>query len=147
MKQTQLLAALVAALGGDTAKGKKGRKAKRGRTPLTEAEKAAHRAENDAECIKAFTKAGYKDVQPRINVKVYGKPAHTAVKDGVAVNIPASGWIAEGRQVKKGEKSIKVGPFNLFHINQTEVMVAAEPKVEQPVVPVQPVQTEQPSVH
>lgn len=80
------------------AKGKKGK----GRKPLTDAEKAVFMARNDAEAVTAFTAAGYKDVKPRENVLTYGK------------------WGEKGRLVKKGEKAVRVGPFNLFHFDQTE---------------------------
>ena len=79
-------------------KGKKGK----GREKLTDAEKAVFMAKNDAGCIETFTAAGYKDVQPRVNVMTYDK------------------WISNGRRVKKGEKSLRVGPFNLFIVDQTE---------------------------
>jgi antirestriction protein ArdC len=82
------------------AKGKPGAKVK------TDEEKAAARAKTEADTIKNFTAAGYKDVQPRINVMTYNK------------------WIENGRRVKKGEKSIKGGSFPLFHIDQTQAIKA-----------------------
>jgi hypothetical protein len=88
---------------------KKTRGAKKARGPLTEEQKAAYRAQNDAECVKIFTAKGYSDVQPRVNVMTYNK------------------WIEAGRKVKKGEKSIKVGGFSLFHKNQTEEIVTQLP--------------------
>lgn len=73
----------------------------------------------DAATIVAFTKAGYKDVQPRVNVLTYGKAA-----DG---DKPATGWLAQGRKVKPGEKSVHVKApgmrgrgIPLFHVSQTE---------------------------
>lgn len=81
-----------------TQKGKRGKK----RAKLTDAERAAFIAKNDAEAIAQFTAAGYADVQPRVNVLTYDK------------------WIANGRMVRKGEKSTQVGPFRLFHISQTD---------------------------
>lgn len=83
------------------------------RTPLTEEQKAARRALADAEVIKVFTAKGYKDVQPRVNVLTYGK----LQPDG-----SLSGWLGQGRRVKAGEKAIRVGPFALFHVDQTEAM-------------------------
>ena len=80
------------------AKGKPGAKVK------TDEEKAAARAKTEADTIKNFTAAGYKDVQPRINVMTYNK------------------WIENGRRVKKGEKAIKGGSFPLFHVSQTEAI-------------------------
>jgi hypothetical protein len=58
--------------------------------------------------LKAFTRKGFKDVQPRVNVKTYNL------------------WISEGRKVKEGEKFIKVKNLRLFHISQTEPIAAAE---------------------
>ena len=52
--------------------------------------------------VKAFRKAGYNDIQPRVNIKTY------------------SLWMKEGRKVKAGEKSIAVKSLRLFHIDQTE---------------------------
>jgi hypothetical protein len=98
---------LKAAKGGQKAKTKGGRK------PLSDEERAAYAAKNDAECVKVFTKAGFKDVQPRVNVLTYGKVKPDGSK---------TGWIGKGRMVKKGEKSHRVGPFNLFHESQTELM-------------------------
>ena len=80
------------------AKGKK-------RVASTPEEKAARMAANDAECIKVFKAAGYKTVEPRFNVKTYGK------------------WVESGRLVRKGEKAHRVGPFNLFHEEQTDPIV------------------------
>lgn len=81
------------------------------------------RAALDAATVKAFNKAGYQDVQPRVNVLVYGK-----VKDDGTV----TGWLAKGRKVRKGEKSIHVKApgmkgrgIPLFHITQTDVVPAA----------------------
>src|SRR5271166_3009745 len=74
----------------------------KGRAKLTDAQKVEFIAKNDAECIKKFTKAGFKDVQPRVNVLTFKR------------------WVELGRVVKKGEKSTKVGPFRLFHLAQTE---------------------------
>jgi hypothetical protein len=59
--------------------------------------------------VKAFRRAGYDDVQPRVNVKTYGL------------------WAEAGRKVKEGEKSIKVKSLRLFHINQTEALSKQEP--------------------
>src|ERR1051325_239432 len=61
------------------------------------------RKANDQECIRVFKAAGYKVVEPRFNVLTYKK------------------WLEKGRRVKKGEKGFPVGPFKLFHEDQTEV--------------------------
>ena len=109
------VAAAVAKLIG-TNGSKKPRKAKgKGRVKPTPEETAARMAANDAECIKVFTAAGFKDVQPRVNVLTYGKEAQA--------DRPATGWLSKGRRVKKGEKSHQVGPFRLFHELQTEAIV------------------------
>jgi hypothetical protein len=105
-----LLQAIQAIAGNQpTRKAKSQRKTKgrgKGRQKLTEAEKAVFMAKNDAECVATFAAAGYKDVQPRVNVMTYDK------------------WISAGRRVKKGEKALRVGPFNLFHIDATELLPA-----------------------
>lgn len=135
MNQSQALAtleALAAVLGvTGSAKGRKQRSDK----GFTKAAVAAaqttdeRKAALDAATVVAFTKAGYKDVQPRVNVLTYGKPA-----DG---DKPATGWIAKGRRVKPGEKSVKVkapgmhSGIPLFHISQTEEI----PSVQQTEAP------------
>ena len=116
MTQAQAIAeALKMILGNKTptravkAKGR-GKKAK-GREKMSDADKEAFRAQNDAECVAIFTKAGFKDVQPRVNVLTYGKVREDGTK---------TGWLAKGRRVKRGEKGVKVGPFALFHESQTQ---------------------------
>lgn len=76
---------------------------------------AERKAAIEAEVIKVFTAAGFKDVQPRVNVLTYGK----VKKDGTV-----TGWLGKGRKVKEGEKSHHVGPFRLFHVDQTEALEA-----------------------
>lgn len=109
----ELMDALAKALGGHKQRSKKAK----GRVKATPEERAARMAANDAECIKVFTDAGYKDIQPRINVLTYGR-----VKPDGSI----TGWLAKGRKVKQGEKALQVGAgnnkFNLFHIDQTEVV-------------------------
>lgn len=83
----------------------KGGKEKKGRKPLTEEQKAERRAKVDIETLANFTVQGYKDVRPRDNVRTY------------------DGWVRVGRQVKKGEKSTKCGPWPLFHRDQTDPLV------------------------
>lgn len=56
----------------------------------------------DLAVTKAFRRAGYGTVTPRVDVQTYGR------------------WLAEGRKVKAGEKSLKVGPLRLFHLLQTQ---------------------------
>ena len=71
--------------------------------PQSFKESEARRKANDEECIRVFNAAGYKVVEPRFNVLTYKK------------------WLEKGRRVKKGEKGFSVGPFKLFHEDQTEV--------------------------
>lgn len=77
----------------------------------------------DAKLKASFTRRGFKDVvlmdrndlTKPFNVRPFGRPA----KDGQ----PASGWLGQGRIVKKGETS---GGTGLFHISQTEEIAVAE---------------------
>lgn len=92
----QALAATGKPKAKKNAKGKKG-----GRKPLTDAEKAVFMARNDADCVAAFAAKGLK-VVPRETALTYRK------------------WFEKGRIVKKGEKAVRVGPFNLFAFEQTE---------------------------
>jgi len=116
MTQAQAIAAAVKAVlaqnGSKQTTQRKSKKSK-GREKLTDAEKAIYAAKNDADCIAIFTKAGFKDVQPRVNVLTYGKVKEDGTK---------TGWLAQGRQVKKGSKAVRVGPFALFHIDSTELI-------------------------
>lgn len=101
----ELLAQMVAdAVAAAKPKRKQAAGEKKARPKLTEEQKAANRAKNDAEAAKMFTAKGYKDVKPRVNVLTYDK------------------WIENGRRVRKGEKSIKVGAFSLFHQSQTDAI-------------------------
>lgn len=76
---------------------------------------AKRKSDNDAECVRVFEAAGYDDVQPRVNVLTYGK----VKPDGTI-----TGWLAKGRRVRKGEKALQVGPFQLFHESQTDPIEA-----------------------
>ncbi len=71
----------------------------------TEEEKQASRDKTDTATLTNFKAKGYKDVQPRINIKTFNK------------------WIESGRHVKRGEKGTICGSFNLFHVDQTEPLV------------------------
>lgn len=85
------------------AKGKNAKRTKgKGQAKASEAEIEASRLRNNELVTDAFTKAGFTDVQPRINVLTYDK------------------WVEQGRRVRKGEKSTRVGNFNLFHVSQTD---------------------------
>lgn len=81
---------------------KSGKKTRQAKAPKDEAAIEASRQKNNALVVEAFTKAGYADVQPRVNVLTYDK------------------WLEKGRRVRKGEKSIRVGNFALFHLDQTD---------------------------
>lgn len=78
--------------------------------------KAEMLANKDKAIRSAFTKRGIKDVvlmdradpAKPFNVRPFGRQAND---DG-----PATGWIGQGRIVKKGEKSVR----GLFHVSQTE---------------------------
>jgi hypothetical protein len=81
-------------------------------------ESEARRKANDEECIRVFKAAGYKVVEPRFNVLTYKK------------------WLEKGRQVKKGEKGFSVGPFKLFHEDQTELKGSSDsPLLIESVIP------------
>ena len=64
----------------------------------------------DKACIRAFTKKGYKPeaIKPRVTTLTFNK------------------WLEQGRRVKEGEKSVTVGRFRLFHLDQTREMTKAE---------------------
>ena len=89
------------------AKGKNAKRRAKGQK-ASDAEIEASRLRNNDLVTEAFTKAGYSDVQPRVNVLTYDK------------------WVEAGRRVRKGEKSVRVGNFALFHITQTDVIGATE---------------------
>ena len=89
--------------------------------PQSFKESEARRKANDEECIRVFKAAGYRVVEPRFNVLTYKK------------------WLEKGRRVKKGEKGFSVGPFNLFHEDQTEVNGSSDlPLPIERVIPQQP---------
>ena len=89
--------------------------------PQSFKESEARRKANDEECIRVFKAAGYKVVEPRFNVLTYKK------------------WLEKGRRVKKGEKGFSVGPFKLFHEDQTEVNGSSDlPLPIERVIPPQP---------
>ena len=54
--------------------------------------------------VKAFKRAGFGEVQPRVDVMTYNK------------------WLASGHKVKPGEKATKVRQFRLFHRSQVEAV-------------------------
>jgi hypothetical protein len=79
--------------------------------------KSSKSAENEAKTIKAFAKAGFGKVAPRVDVKTFNL------------------WKADGLRPKEGTRSIKINNLRLFHRSQLRPMTAAELKAEkeQPV--------------
>lgn len=66
---------------------------------------------------RACKKRGFKAPGvARVNVLTYGK-----VKDDGTV----TGWMARGRKVRAGEKSLKIGTLRLFHEEQTDPIPAS----------------------
>jgi hypothetical protein len=65
-------------------------------------------AENEWKTIKAFKKAGFKDVKPRENVLTFNK------------------WMELGRRPVEGSKSLRINNLRLFHIDQTRPLTKAD---------------------
>ena len=65
---------------------------------------------NELQTIRVFKKAGFKDIQPRVNVLTFNK------------------WLELGRRPAEGSKSLKVANLRLFHISQTRPLSADELK-------------------
>jgi hypothetical protein len=65
-------------------------------------------AENEAKTIKAFAKAGFGKVTPRVDVKTFNL------------------WKADGLRPKEGTKSLKINNLRLFHRSQLRPMTKAE---------------------
>jgi hypothetical protein len=65
-------------------------------------------AKNELQTIRVFKKAGFKDIQPRINVLTFNR------------------WIEAGRRPTEGSKSLKVAGLRLFHLSQTRPLTAEE---------------------
>ena len=65
----------------------------------------------DVLVCRAFKRAGFGEVQPRIDTKTYNK------------------WLAEGWRVKSGERATRVKQFRLFHKSQVE-FVGEQSKAE-----------------
>lgn len=122
----QALADLLAQSGAKPSRSRRFKRRGSPRVKPTAEETAARIAANDAECVRVFKAAGFKVVEPRFNVLTYGK------------------WIEKGRRVRPGEKSHRVGPFSLFHEDQTDTLIAeakpakAEKKAETATVAAKP---------
>ncbi len=67
-------------------------------------------ADNDTLAIKIFTKAGFTDIQPRVNLLTFRK------------------WVELGRRPIEKSKALKVNNLRLWHITQTRIMTKAELK-------------------
>lgn len=111
----KLMAAFMAMLNGQpnvTARKKPAKSgAKKGtkhKKKATEAEVQEAIAKNTALCVEAFEKAGFTDVQPRVNVLTFDK------------------WVEQGFAPRKGEKSTQVGNFRLFHKDQVAPLETTE---------------------
>jgi|ERR1700730_3839650 len=63
---------------------------------------------NELQTIRVFKKAGFKDIQPRVNVLTFNK------------------WLELGRRPAEGSKSLKVANLRLFHISQTRPLSSEE---------------------
>lgn len=64
--------------------------------------KTERQLKTDVAVCKAFKKAGFGQVIPRVDCMTYNR------------------WMAQGFKVKPGEKSVKVAQFRLFHKSQVE---------------------------
>ena len=64
--------------------------------------KTERQLKTDVAVCKAFKKAGFGQVVPRVDCMTYNR------------------WMANGFKVKPGEKSVKVAQFRLFHKSQVE---------------------------
>ena len=64
-------------------------------------------AQRHAAILAGFKRKGFKDAKLFTDIK------------------PFKGWMAEGRQVRRGERSIK----GLFHRDQTDVIAKAKPAI------------------
>jgi hypothetical protein len=87
-----------------------GLKAELAELKAVKAQPAQDRAKIDYDSltVKAFARAGFGSVKPRVDVKTYNL------------------WLADGYRVKQGEKSIPVKQLRLFHISQCDQMPAKE---------------------
>jgi hypothetical protein len=86
-------------------------------------ERANDTAKTDTALVKAFEKAGYK------NITLFDRTKLLSQQPDVTV-LTYNKWIELGRKVKPGEKSLKVRGYHLrlFHKSQTEIMAAEERK-------------------
>jgi hypothetical protein len=83
--------------------------AKAATNPFLADAKTGKKDQIEALTVKAFRRAGFGDVVPRVDVMTYRK------------------WLEAGFKVKTGEKAVKVKQFRLFHKSQVEPVEAAQP--------------------
>jgi hypothetical protein len=95
--------------------------------PFTANAKTGKKDQIEALTIRAFKRAGFGEVVPRVDVMTYNK------------------WLEAGFKVKTGEKAVKVKQFRLFHKTQVEPVEPATqpaPKVAEAkaakVTPIKP---------
>jgi hypothetical protein len=65
---------------------------------------------NDQACLKIFSKAGFKNVQPRVNVLTFRR------------------WLEQGLRPAEGARSLKVNGLRLFHRDQCRPLTPEEVK-------------------
>ncbi len=70
--------------------------------------KAETSGEMEKATVKAFRRAGFKDVEltPRVNIKTFNL------------------WLQEGRRPKEGERAVAIKGMRLFHVSQTRELTA-----------------------
>lgn len=61
-------------------------------------------AKNDLAVLRACKKAGFKDVQPRVNVLTFRK------------------WVEKGYRPKEGSSALKINNLRLWHVSQVRPM-------------------------
>ncbi len=109
MTNTQI-AALVASLLAKPGEKptRKASKTKRSKAKsATPVDREAFKAKLAADTVAAFTAAGFADVKPHENVLTFKR------------------WVEKGRRPMPGQKAIKVGPFSMFHVDQTQPLEQA----------------------
>jgi hypothetical protein len=67
-------------------------------------------AKNDLACIRVFKRAGFKDLQPRINILTFPK------------------WIEHGYRPVEKSKALKVNNLRLWHVSQVRPLTKDEIK-------------------
>jgi len=75
---------------------------------LSMAGKSEKSLKNEIQTVRAFQKAGFKDIRPHINVLTFNK------------------WIERGYRPVEGSKSLKINNLRLFHVSQCRPITADE---------------------